>query len=122
MSEISSKQDNIYKQLEEIELISSIYSNTNEFVIEDPEAIEEFRSFLTTKKLPKRNIGYIIKFNVDVTENNIESQTKLNTEDTEVNYFQVRVFLENILFYFSKISNNFLTELVANRNDLQTIF
>jgi hypothetical protein len=106
MSEISSKQNNIYKQLEEIELISSIYSNTNEFVIEDPEAIEECRSFLTTKKLPKRNIGYIIKFNLDVTENNIESHTQLDTEEKEVNYFQVRVFLNAFIFLKSQIIFN----------------
>jgi len=100
MSEISSKQENIEKQLSEIELISSIYANTNEFIIEDPEALEECRTFLTTKEIPKRNIGYIIKFNVDViTENNTESQTKIDSEDNESNYFQVRR-IEQINIYF----------------------
>ena len=91
MSEILLKKDNVEKQLSEIELISSIYANTNEFVIEDPQALLEAKSLLETNKLPKRNIGYIIKFNVDIIENNAEPQKKnTDSHDNESNYFQVR--------------------------------
>jgi hypothetical protein len=90
MSEILLKKENIEKQLSEIELISSIYANTNEFVIEDSQALLEAKSLLETNKLPKRNIGYIIKFNVDIIENNIEPQKNIDSHENESSYFQVR--------------------------------
>ena len=99
MNDIVSKQENIEKQLTEIELISSIYSNSNEFVIEDPEAITEGKLFLTSRKLPERRIGYIIRFNVEISENvnNYQKET-----ENEKNYIQVMIkkiilnFLANI--------------------------
>ena len=81
------KQENVQKQLAEIELISSIYSNTNEFIIEDPIAVSEAESFLVNNEFPKRSLGYIIKFSVSIKESN-DIQTE-DGSDHEMHYVQV---------------------------------
>ena len=88
MSDLKERQENIEKQLAEIEMISSIYSNTNEFLIEDPIAILEAEAFLTSKQVPARSLGYIIKFGVSLIDSN-EIQTD-DISDNEANYAQVK--------------------------------
>jgi hypothetical protein len=72
--------ENIEKQLEEIEILKSIYPNPKEFSIEDEYAIYEANEFLCNKGLNnknlKRRIGYIIKCDA----NNDESLV-LNNDD-----------------------------------------
>ena len=41
MNDLKAIEENIEKQLVEIEILSSIYSNLNEFIIEDPLAVVE---------------------------------------------------------------------------------
>ena len=83
MNEPKATEENIEKQLVEIEILSSIYSNVNEFKIEDPLAVFEAKQFLTDKILPMRSIGFIIKFTADIVE---------NTNSKENEYIQVHFF------------------------------
>jgi hypothetical protein len=72
--------ENIEKQLFEIEILKSIYSNPNEFTIEDNEALIEANEFLSEKslyKIPERTLGFIIKFNAN-------SNNDLNDESLEL--------------------------------------
>jgi hypothetical protein len=81
-------------QLMEIEILQSIYSNENEFVIEDEEAILDAREYLDSVNKAihiQRQIGFIIKFNADVMKNICSNAHKKNDEDDDVNnnYYQV---------------------------------
>lgn len=67
--------ENIEKQLMELEVLQSIYSNTNELVIEDEEAVYDAREYLANSnananQLLKRNLGFVIKFSTDVASDN----------------------------------------------------
>jgi hypothetical protein len=75
---------NIEKQLMELEILQSIYSNSNEFVIEDEEAVHGVREFLANpkvKRLPSCNLGFVIKFNSDIKD------------ESSGEYYQVRIRL-----------------------------
>lgn len=77
--------DNIEKQLTEIEILKSIYSNSNEFQIEDEGALLEASLFVNRQENEfKRNLGFFIKINAD-----IKDLTKNN--DQEENFTQVRI-------------------------------
>lgn len=71
-NEISLVRENIEKQLMEIEILKSIYSNENEFSIEDQEALLDSESFLNgvsnDMSLLKRKLGYVLKFQVNTKD------------------------------------------------------
>lgn len=74
-------KSNIELQLTEIEILQSIYSNTDEFVIEDMDAFEEARLFISNDcDVFTRNLGFIIKINVDIDFRN--SKSKESEEDS----------------------------------------
>lgn len=76
--------ENIEKQLTEIEILKSIYSNPKEFSIEDELALYEANEFLATKNLnliPQHTLSFIIKFNVnceDCVADDDEASKKVN--------------------------------------------
>ena len=86
MNDLKAIEENIEKQLVEIEILSSIYSNLNEFIIEDPLAVVEAKQFLTDQILPSRSIGFIIKFTADIAGN------KSSKNQNESDYIQVLFF------------------------------
>ncbi len=58
-------KENIGVQLNEIEILKSIYSNTNEFQIEDEEALMDATEFLETEKsILSRNISFLIRITI----------------------------------------------------------
>lgn len=62
------ERENVEKQLFEVEILKSIYSNSNEFVFDDEDAYYEAQAFLSNpddKTLLVRKLGFSIKFNVD---------------------------------------------------------
>ena len=60
-------KSNIELQLTEIEILQSIYSNTDEFFIEDMDAFAEAQFFVSNEcDLFTRNLGFIIKIDVDI--------------------------------------------------------
>lgn len=74
-------ESNIEKQLIEIEILKSIYPNSNEFQIEDEDALFEAQIFAEKQdKLFKRNLGFIIKLNADI-----------KNDDNEDSYTQVKL-------------------------------
>ena len=78
---------NIEKQLVEIEILKSIYPNSNEFQIEDEEALLEAQLFLSKQeKSFMRNLGFIIKLNADIIKENLSQKNENEHED---NYTQV---------------------------------
>ena len=63
--------ENIEKQLVEIEILKSIYSNPSEYSIEDEYALCEANEFILKKNMnyiPQHRIGFIIKFNANSVE------------------------------------------------------
>ena len=65
--------ENIEKQLEELEIIRSIYSNPNEFNLEDAEAVDDAIEFVNKYKDIEsddfsltKTISFIIKIGVDI--------------------------------------------------------
>lgn len=80
-------------QLMEIEILQSIYSNENEFVIEDEEAMLDAREYIESVNKTihiKRQLGFIIKFNADVMKNICtDNADKKDDEDVDSNYYQV---------------------------------
>lgn len=77
--------ENIEKQLFEIEILKSIYSNSNEFHIEDEEAVLDAEAFLLNpkdKSLLRRRLGFVIKFNADVAQekNKTKKTMKMTTK------------------------------------------
>ena len=71
-------KENIEKQLIEIEILQSIYSNSNEFSLEDQEARLDSQFFLSQDtcdtSLLRRKLGFVIKFSVDSFEQDNTSQ------------------------------------------------
>jgi hypothetical protein len=64
---MDSLKEDIRTQLNEIEVLKSIYSNTNEFQIEDEEALMDANDFLMADgAVLTRNIGFVIRFNVQI--------------------------------------------------------
>lgn len=61
---------NIEKQLLELEILQSIYANSNELVIEDESAVDLARLFLDDKAKPGElvNIGFVIRFTADAID------------------------------------------------------
>lgn len=62
------EKENIEKQLFEIEVLRSIYSNTNEFIFDNDDAYFETQAFLSNpedKTLLGRKLGFSIKFSID---------------------------------------------------------
>jgi hypothetical protein len=81
-------RENIEKQLMEIEILKSIYANTNEFVIEDEEALLDAECFLETPEnieLLRRKLGFEIKFCVDADQ----KSANLNDSFSKVDYFLI---------------------------------
>jgi hypothetical protein len=81
-------------QLMEIEILQSIYSNENEFVIEDEEAMLDAREFIESENKIiriQRQLGFIIKFNTDIMKNVCgNADKKIDEEDNmNDNYYQV---------------------------------
>jgi hypothetical protein len=71
-------KDNIRMQLNEIEILKSIYSRTNEFQAEDEDALMEAEEFLGSKNIVlKRNISFLIRFNL---QNELEETQVCQTE------------------------------------------
>lgn len=65
------EQENIEKQLFELEVLKSIFSNSNELSVEDEEAVLELQAFLSSpddKSLLQRKLGFVIRFNADIKE------------------------------------------------------
>ena len=96
--------ENIEKQLEEIEILKSIYPNPREFSIEDDDAIYEANEFLCDKdvnKILKRRIGYIIKCeaNCDVDEASSSSLVFKNDKNNNDVLSKVRGSLSDFLFF-----------------------
>ena len=71
--------ENIEKQVTEIEILQSIYSNPNEFQIEDATALDQAKDFLDkyNQKLdpsllvhsePERCLSFIVKLNAEIVE------------------------------------------------------
>jgi hypothetical protein len=62
-------KENIEMQLMEIEILQSIYSNSNEFSLEDQEALDDMQRFLASnasnRQLVRRKLGFVLKFAVD---------------------------------------------------------
>lgn len=90
-------KDCLEKQLFEVELLQSIFSNSNEFVIEDNDALNWTREFLAdAARLPPPpiNLGFVIRFSAD----SLDESTK--------QYFQVTLSLSAILLnhFFRDIS------------------
>ena len=61
---------NFEKQLFELEILQSIFANSNELVIEDEDAIKEIKEFSVSSSenislIPRCNLGFVIKFNAD---------------------------------------------------------
>ena len=92
-----SAQINIEKQLEEIEILKSIYSNSNEFQIEDELAFLEAQVFVSSNKQEfdlnelNRKLGFIIKFIVEIDD--ITSNTDSLIQVNFLYFYQkVRIF------------------------------
>ena len=96
-------ESNIEKQLVEIEILKSIYPNVNEFQIEDEDALLEAQLFLSKQEISfKRNLGFIIKLNAEIIEND---SSQKNDSDDNNNYNQVMIasdflFLDDFLLSF----------------------
>ena len=102
----SSKEANIEKQLLELEILQSIYSNDNELIIEDEEALCDAREYLvrdTSKddinsgNRTGRQIGFVIKFSTEVLKTDAAKKRQSNEsdefdEDDSNNYYQVKLF------------------------------
>lgn len=60
---------NFEKQLFELEILQSIFANSNELVIEDEDAVKEVKEFSVSSSenisIPRCNLGFVIKFNAD---------------------------------------------------------
>lgn len=70
--------ENIEKQLLEIEILKNVYSNPNEFSIEDEEAYCDANNFIRDRKFVLlKNLGFVLKFNINLDEENIK-QVKLS--------------------------------------------
>jgi hypothetical protein len=99
-------QENIEKQLTEIEILKSIYSNPNEFLIEDQQALLEAEFYATNKtnnsnlSLP-RSLGFIIKFSADIASE--PKHQAINDDYNQVNRIQTYNIIDSILYY--KISH-----------------
>ena len=97
MSDTDFTRNSIQQQLTEIEILKSIYPNSNEFVIEDEGALFEAQLYVENEdsdfKL-EQNLGFVIKFNAEISEENGKKQTS----DDEENFIQV---------YKKKITGNF---------------
>lgn len=88
--------ENFEKQLEEIEILKSIYSNPNEFLIEDEYALFEMNEFLCDKdvnKIPQHRIGFIIKFNANYCDETTSSS------DNDINILSSQVHQLNYLHF-----------------------
>ena len=90
-------ESNIEKQLVEIEILKSIYPNVNEFQIEDEDALLEAQLFLSKQEISfKRNLGFIIKLNAEIIEND---SSQKNDSDDNNNYNQVMIASD---FFFTR--------------------
>ncbi|RNA15973.1 RWD domain-containing 2B [Brachionus plicatilis] len=76
------EKENIEKQLLEIEVLRSIYSNLNEFTFDNEDAFIEAQVFLSQpddKTLLEKKLGFSIKFSADGVDDNTD-QNKLPLE------------------------------------------
>lgn len=83
-------KSNIEKQLSELEILQSIYANSNELVIEDEYAVEVARLFVNDQAQAGQlyNIGFVIRFTAEALAD--ETPVKpLSTPPLEKQYIQV---------------------------------
>lgn len=126
-------KSNIELQLTEIEILQSIYSNTDEFFIEDMDAFAEAQFFVSNEcDLFTRNLGFIIKIDVDIenkeSEENIiqlpiEIVCRLSTNyplSTTPNIF-VRCSKQNINRKFTEDLKNFINNAHSNDSSVLEI-
>lgn len=86
---------NVEKQLSELEILQSIYPNSNELVIEDENAVRVAQAFLqddqklidSTQLL---NIGFAIRFTADVRADETSIKPKMRDDEDEGQYIQVK--------------------------------
>ena len=84
--------ENIEKQVTEIEILQSIYSNPNEFQIEDETALEQAKDFLDkyNRKIdpsllvhsePERTLSFIVKLNAEIVDPGVGKNKKSQVEE-----------------------------------------
>jgi hypothetical protein len=90
-------RENIEKQLTEIEILKSIYSNLNEFHVEDDEAVVEAQKFIEIKDKPmifKRKLGFVVKFSIEIDVNNKKDQVNNSLKLLRKKYLNLFLFIK----------------------------
>ena len=84
--------ENIEKQVTEIEILQSIYSNPNEFQIEDEKALEQAKDFLDQynanadpslliQSEPERCLSFIVKLNAEIIDPSLAKKKNQEEDD-----------------------------------------
>ncbi len=93
IEQINLIKSNIDLQLTEIEILKSIYSNDDEFLIEDQDAFIEAQLFIANKtdssQVFARNIGFIIKINAQIFKEELQNSAKHHEEDNQNTFCEV---------------------------------